>query len=179
MKAYFKDNNKLIINSLDSQEAIIGQNFINDISNKVITIEARKDVNDDFDGLVITTKTGKQSLPEPTLSDVTLTSKIVENVHNLIFTVKGNDSSVICDYNETKVQLVLDYLSNYCLEGTTPTFDIVNQFKFTLKPEITEITYVFPEGTLTYFDRDKEEFIINNKFGLVYKIENNSLEEGE
>lgn len=179
MKAYFKDNDKLIINSLDSQEVIIGQNFIKDINDKVVKIEARKDVNDDFDGLVITVETGKQSLPEPRLSDLTLTSSVTENVHNLIFKVKDNDSSVICDYDETKVQLILDYLDNYCIEGTHATFDIENQFKFTLRPEIEEITYVFPEGTLTYFDRDKEEFITNNKFGLVYRIETNNENEGE
>lgn len=171
MKAYFKDNDKLIINSLDSQEVIIGQNFINDISDKVITIEARKDVNDDFDGLVITTKTGKQSLPEPTFVDLALKGSETNDVTNLVFIVKDNDSSVLCDFNEDKVQLFLDYLRNYCIEGSDITFDIENQFKFTLKPEIEEISYVLPEAMLTYFDRDKEEFLTNNKLGIIYKKE--------
>lgn len=54
MKAFFKDSDKLIINSMDYTEALIGKEFLNKLATKDIKVEQRYDVNDDFDGLVIT-----------------------------------------------------------------------------------------------------------------------------
>lgn len=53
MKAFFKDNDKLIINSMDYTEALVGKAFLEGTKDKTIKIEQRYDVNDDFDGLVI------------------------------------------------------------------------------------------------------------------------------
>lgn len=56
MKAFFKDNNKIIINSMDYTEALIGKAFMEKAANSDIVIEQRYDINDDFDGFVITLK---------------------------------------------------------------------------------------------------------------------------
>lgn len=53
MKAFFKDSDKLIINSMDYTEALVGKAFLEGTKDKTIKIEQRYDVNDDFDGLVI------------------------------------------------------------------------------------------------------------------------------
>ena len=55
MKAFFKDNDKLIINSLDHNERLVGEAFAEAYKNGATLVMAtRNDVNDDFDGLVIT-----------------------------------------------------------------------------------------------------------------------------
>lgn len=52
MKAFFKDNDKIIINSMDYTEALVGKQFLNDLTGKTVSVEQRYDINDDFDGLV-------------------------------------------------------------------------------------------------------------------------------
>ena len=54
MKAFFKENDKIIINSMDYTEALVGKQFLNDLAGKVLIAEQRNDINDDFDGLVLT-----------------------------------------------------------------------------------------------------------------------------
>lgn len=54
MKAFFKDTDKIIINSMDHSESLVGKQFLNSLKNKTVKIEQRNDINDDFDGLVIT-----------------------------------------------------------------------------------------------------------------------------
>ena len=53
MKAFFKDNNKIIINSMTYDEALVGKQFLENLQGKVIWAEQRNDINDDFDGLVL------------------------------------------------------------------------------------------------------------------------------
>lgn len=52
MKAFFKDNTKIIINSMDYNEALVGKKFLEALEGKALKVEQRNDVNDDFDGLV-------------------------------------------------------------------------------------------------------------------------------
>ena len=56
MKAIFKDNNKLIINSADASERLLLQSFIGDIkSGKFdISYDELKDINADISGIIIT-----------------------------------------------------------------------------------------------------------------------------
>lgn len=54
MKAFFKDNDKLIVNSMDYNEALVGKQFLSNVEGKTLKVEQRYDVNDDFDGLVFT-----------------------------------------------------------------------------------------------------------------------------
>ena len=53
MKAFFKENNKIIINSMDYTESLVGKQFLEDLAGKVIYAQQRNDINDDFDGLVL------------------------------------------------------------------------------------------------------------------------------
>lgn len=53
MKAFFKDNTKIIINSMDYTEALVGKKFLQELEGKTLKVEQRNDVNDDFDGLVL------------------------------------------------------------------------------------------------------------------------------
>ena len=53
MKAFFKDSDKIIINSMDYTEALVGKQFLENLKDKEIKVEQRYDINDDFDGLVI------------------------------------------------------------------------------------------------------------------------------
>ena len=53
MKAFFKESNKIIINSMSYDEALVGKQFLAALDGKTIKVEQRNDINDDFDGLVI------------------------------------------------------------------------------------------------------------------------------
>lgn len=55
MKAYFKNTEKIILNSMDYTEALVAQQILDNISegDKIINIVERYDVNDDLDGLVV------------------------------------------------------------------------------------------------------------------------------
>ena len=53
MKAFFKESNKIIINSMSHDEALVGKQFLAALEGKTIKVEQRNDINDDFDGLVI------------------------------------------------------------------------------------------------------------------------------
>lgn len=67
MKAFFKDSDKIIINSMDYTEALVGKQFLKDLEGKVLVAEQRNDINDDFDGLVLTVGLA------PTAGDLTVT----------------------------------------------------------------------------------------------------------
>ena len=54
MKAFFKDEKKVICNSMDYTEALVGRAFLDNAEDRYIIAEERKDVNDDFDGIVLT-----------------------------------------------------------------------------------------------------------------------------
>ena len=54
MKAYFKDDKRIIFNSMDYTEALVGKAFLDNSEDKYVVVEERYDVNDDFDGLVLT-----------------------------------------------------------------------------------------------------------------------------
>ena len=77
MKAFFKDSEKLIINSMDYTEALVGKEFLNKLATKDIKVEQRYDVNDDFDGLVITLvdKVKEPAEPETPVEDETGTEE--------------------------------------------------------------------------------------------------------
>lgn len=70
MKAFFKENNKIIINSMDYTEALVGKQFLQDLAGKVLYAEQRNDINDDFDGLVLTIGA------TPSAGDLTVTPDI-------------------------------------------------------------------------------------------------------
>lgn len=53
MKAFFKESTKIIINSMSYDEALVGKQFLAALEGKTIKVEQRNDINDDFDGLVI------------------------------------------------------------------------------------------------------------------------------
>lgn len=53
MKAFFKESDKIIINSMSYDEALVGKQFLAALEGKTIKVEQRNDINDDFDGLVI------------------------------------------------------------------------------------------------------------------------------
>lgn len=77
MKAFFKDNDKIIINSLDHNERLVGEAFIEAYKEgSNVVIASRNDVNDDFDGFVIT-------LVEPVSNESTNTEQVAdENVED-------------------------------------------------------------------------------------------------
>ena len=58
MKAFFKESDKIIINSMTYDEALVGKVFLESLVNKHIKAEQRNDINDDFDGLVLTVSDG-------------------------------------------------------------------------------------------------------------------------
>jgi hypothetical protein len=64
MKAFFKESTKIIINSMSYDEALVGKQFLAALEGKEIKVEQRNDINDDFDGLVI-------SIVEPTEQEET------------------------------------------------------------------------------------------------------------
>ena len=58
MKAFFKESDKIIINSMTYDEALVGKRFLELLEDKHIKAEQRNDINDDFDGLVLSVADG-------------------------------------------------------------------------------------------------------------------------
>lgn len=65
MKAFFKESNKIIINSMSYDEALVGKQFLAALEGKTIKVEQRNDINDDFDGLVISIVDILEPTPDP------------------------------------------------------------------------------------------------------------------
>lgn len=65
MKAFFKDSDKIIINSMDYTEALVGKQFLDNLDGKMIKAEQRNDINDDFDGLVLSIVDMPTPEPDP------------------------------------------------------------------------------------------------------------------
>jgi hypothetical protein len=74
MKAFFKESDKLIINSMSYDEALVGKQFLAALEGKVVKVEQRNDINDDFDGLVISIV---EPTPEPETTETEPTQETV------------------------------------------------------------------------------------------------------
>lgn len=69
MKAFFKDSDKIIINSMDYTEALVGKQFLDNLKDKELKVEQRNDINDDFDGLVISIVDKPEPEPEEVIEE--------------------------------------------------------------------------------------------------------------
>lgn len=92
MKAFFKDNDKLIINSLDHNERLVGEAFIEDYKGGAeLVMASRNDINDDFDGLVITLSesTTPDDNPDVTPSEITedVVNELLDDESSVVTTV--------------------------------------------------------------------------------------------
>lgn len=88
MKAFFKDSDKIIINSLEHNERLVGETFLNEYSKgATLKVESRNDVNDDFDGLVLSLTEG--TTPEPTPSEITedVVEELLDDESSVVTTV--------------------------------------------------------------------------------------------
>ena len=91
MKAFFKDSDTIIINSLEHNERLVGETFLNEYSKgATLKVESRNDVNDDFDGLVLSLTEG--TTPEPTLSEITedVVEELLDDESSVVTTVVNN-----------------------------------------------------------------------------------------
>ena len=91
MKSFFKDSDKIIINSLEHNERLVGETFLNEYSKgATLKVESRNDVNDDFDGLVLSLTEG--TTPEPTPSEITedVVEELSDDESSVVTTVVNN-----------------------------------------------------------------------------------------
>lgn len=162
MRTFFKDNDKIVINSMDSSEALVGKTFLDKLDEtKKVCIEARNDINDDFDGLVISIKDA--DVPEKIpFKDIEVDNSIKyevlldEAVKNKISINLRNEAGILCEVNEAKVNHLLDFiLDSYSDDELTMTFDL-SEGTIDIFPskDAPSFTYVLPEGTFIYYDKE-------------------------
>lgn len=160
MRTFFKDNDKIVINSMDSSEALVGKTFLNKLDEtKKVVIEARNDINDDFDGLVISLKDA--DVPEKIpFKDVEVDNSISYDVlpdeieENKVVINLRNDAGILCEIDEAKLQHFIDFiLDSYSDDEMTLSFDIEKgTIEMYLTKDAPSFTYTLPEGTFIYYD---------------------------
>lgn len=152
MKAFFKDNDKIIINSMDHSEALVGKTFLKDLQGKCLKAEQRNDINDDFDGLVLTIS----DLVHPTIDfkdlevNFTIAYKAIDKTNTEI-SVKPvyKTDYILCDYDDTKVKALMELLSD--MKFYDITFSIQDGFTFKTDQDI-QFKYQIPSGMFLFHE---------------------------
>lgn len=135
MRAFFKDNDKIIINSMDYTEALVGKQFLSNLEGKCIRAEQRNDINDEFDGLVLTI--GEKS---PTQEEI---EKMIEDAVTI-----AKEESYIKAKTETQVKSATDINTSKSISASEENIRI-NASKCSIVSSNNTIT-ITDEGLIEY-----------------------------
>ena len=172
MRAFFKDNNKIIINSLDHSEALVGKTFMSLVANSNVLIEQRYDINDEFDGLVISL-TEKEIIPLTPLN-IFPEVELVNDGTDFSLNFKYSEC-ILFDYDETKVNVFIKFLEG--LGYTEVAWDITKGFTAKGTGEVNPTEYTFPEGTFKFHKPLSNLDFTNTSFNV--SLINTVLEGGD
>lgn len=121
MKAFFKDTDKLIVNSMTYDEALVGKQFLNNLTGKSLKAEQRNDINDDFDGLVLTVSDEQSQSEEEIQKRIEEAIAKYEESKNKEFTIDLNKESkeqgTFVISNADNVQVISDIFANVIEHG--------------------------------------------------------------
>lgn len=171
MRAFFKDNDKIIINSMDYSEALVGQQFLKDLSNKTLSVEGRNDINDEFDGFVfkITDIVIPPVIPTYINTKFNITQNDATKLHAdvvLDITDIPQDDLILIDYDATKINALSKYLES--LGCTDVFFNPLAGLNATTNGNTIKATYIIPSGTFTFHKVQSQEVIQNNEFTVEF-----------
>lgn len=160
MRTFFKDNNKIIINSMDHSEALVGKAFLETLKDKDLHIEARNDINDEFDGFVISI-TDKEQLPDVPFKDnqpISITPQVIQNGANKL-EISFNDSAlknyILCDYDKESIDNLIKFFEGMRLEDIS--FNASTGSLTATTKNITNCNYLLPAGSLVYYDIESKK----------------------
>lgn len=175
MRAFFKDNDKIIINSMDYSEALVGRQFLKDLSDKTLSVEGRNDINDEFDGFVF--KITDVVIPPviPTYIDVkfSITQNDTTKLHaNVVLNITDlseipqQEELILIDYDAVKINALSKYLES--LGCTDVLFSPTNGLTASTNGNVIKATYTIPSGTFTFHKVQSQEVIQNNEFKVEF-----------
>lgn len=178
MKTFFKDTDKLIVNSMDYSESLVGKQFLSNLQEegKTLKVEQRNDVNDNFDGLVISivneepTGDGDQ---EFALSTVDLTADVANRPGTLSINLAPNPETVpdaemykLVDCDIEEFQKFYNYLtSNGC---SNVTFDLNTQSITADDNPGIKGSFVIPEGMFKLYKFQSNTIYKNTEFTIEF-----------
>ena len=152
MRAFFKDTDKIVINSMDHSEALVGKQFLSNLQGKVLDVEQRNDINDDFDGLVL--KITDIVIPEPEINYVGLEYKLVKNDTTdleLTFSVyldNVNEEYIMVDYDKDYMNQFFKFLTD--IGCTDIKFSPTTGLQAKTNGNIVTAMYTLPKGIFTF-----------------------------
>lgn len=166
MRTFFKDNDKIVINSFDHSEALVGKQFLASAKDKSFKIEARNDINDEFDGLVITLQ--DTPIDPQKIEKIPVVLHVLHNDGRILrFTIESEnkDEYVLANYDEEKLNQVKAFLKGLNLTDVnyTPTKG------FTAGEEaVIDVTYMIPEGTFIFAKTGSPDILVYNEAQVVH-----------
>lgn len=175
MRAYFKDTDKIIINSLTHDEALIGKQFLSNLSDsKVINAEQRNDVNDDFDGLVLTIQDKVIPPVIPTYLDTDI--KITKNTGtsfeaSIVLTdeefIFSDQDYILIDYDQEILDQLFKFMEDLGCTNVVFHTSVNRLMATTTKP--LEATYDLPAGAFTYHQVHSDEVFKSSAITIEFK----------
>ena len=168
MKAFFKDNDKIIINSMDYTETLVGKAFLSNLKDKTLKVEQRNDINDEIDGLVISIinnpdpkpEPGPRPHPTPCTSPISI-SVMTNNSTDGILKLSIDTDMILIDYHEGPFGLFVNWLYEHGCEDTMLCIKdniILGKIE---KPIIGK--YELPEGVFIFHRPGSNDIITNEK----------------
>lgn len=113
MRTFFKDNNKIVINSMDHTEVLVTKQFMDLYKEKEVKIEERKDVNDDLDGIIISLDGERVNPLEKTFlrsaTDINTAKSVREDEAN----IRTNAAKCSVEFKDNKIIITDEGLIEY------------------------------------------------------------------
>ena len=113
MRTFFKDNNKIVINSMDYTEVLVTKQFMDLYKEKEVKIEERKDVNDDLDGIIISLDGERVNPLEKTFlrsaTDINTAKSVREDEAN----IRTNAAKCSVEFKDNKIIITDEGLIEY------------------------------------------------------------------
>lgn len=113
MRTFFKDNNKIVINSMDYTEVLVTKQFMDLYKEKEVKIEERKDVNDDLDGIIISLDGDRVNPLEKiflrSASDINTAKSSIEAEAN----IRTNAANCSVNYKDNIITIIDEGLIEY------------------------------------------------------------------
>lgn len=150
MKAFFKDSDKIIINSMDYTEALVGKQFLDNLKDKVLKVEQRNDINDDFDGLVISIIDAPVEDTTTTEPETTPTTETTESPYDYEIEL-DNFTSHSMETNESLIKTI----DKICTGTTMSVHDLSGESE-----DLVGTVRALNENAITLVQNDNDVLIL-------------------
>lgn len=167
MRAFFKDNDKIVINSMDHSEALVGKTFLSNLNDKYLKAEQRNDINDDFDGLVLTITDLPEVKPVYQYVDTQFIMEMeaLDSTNTLVKLDVASEDKVIYDYDKDKLDLIIKFLEDIGCYDIEYTFSDGLSFKV---DHIINVEYNIPKGLYLLHEPQSNNVYASNPITITF-----------